>query len=59
MEEKLNLDDRIYWLKFFADIFDRKEIIMIRELPSGSDHLILYLRMMAASVSHGGYIKYE
>ena len=59
MEGKNQLSDRVYWLKFFANIFDSKEIIKIRALPSGSDHLILYLRMMAVSVNYGGYIRYE
>lgn len=48
-----------FWLKLEQDFFTSKEIKKMRRLPDGEKFILVYLRLMLASVSSGGVLTYD
>lgn len=50
---------RYFWLKLRDNFFSTKEIKLIRKLPSGSDILIVLLKLQVAALKTGGLIEID
>ncbi|MGQ7330834.1 phage replisome organizer N-terminal domain-containing protein [Streptococcus suis] len=50
---------RYYWLQLKEDFFTSKEMKLLRRLPGGDEHTIIYLKIMLASLQDGGKIYFE
>ena len=50
---------RYYWLQLKEDFFTSKEMKLLRRLPGGNEHTIIYLKIMLASLQDGGKIYFE
>jgi predicted phage replisome organizer len=50
---------RYFWLKLRDNFFNTKEIKLIRKLPSGSDILIVLLKLQVAALKTGGLIEID
>ena len=52
---------RYYWLQLKEDFFTSKEMKLLRRLPGGDEHTIIYLKIMLASLKDGdgGKIYFE
>ena len=50
---------RYYWLQLKEDFFASKEMKLLRRLPGGNEHTIIYLKIMLASLQDGGKIYFE
>ncbi|MCR5112705.1 MAG: phage replisome organizer N-terminal domain-containing protein, partial [Acholeplasmatales bacterium] len=54
-----NDNKRYYWLKLNKNFFKQHEIIIIEGMPNGKEYLILYLKLLAESVSHEGDLRFS
>lgn len=50
---------RYYWLRLKDDFFTTKEIKIIRKMPSGSEILIVLLKLQIAALKTGGLIEID
>jgi predicted phage replisome organizer len=50
---------RYYWLQLKEDFFTSKEMKLLRRLPGGNEHTIIYLKIMLASLQDSGKIYFE
>ncbi|WP_312249610.1 phage replisome organizer N-terminal domain-containing protein [Streptococcus parasuis] len=55
----LKENKRYYWLQLKEDFFTSKEMKLLRRLPGGNEHTIIYLKIMLASLQDGGKIYFE
>lgn len=55
----LKENKRYYWLQLKEDFFASKEMKLLRRLPGGNEHTIIYLKIMLASLQDGGKIYFE
>ena len=55
----LKENKRYYWLQLKEDFFTSKETKLLRRLPGGNEHTIIYLKIMLASLQDGGKIYFE
>ena len=58
-EMALKENKRYYWLQLKEDFFTSKEMKLLRRLPGGNEHTIIYLKIMLASLQDGGKIYFE
>lgn len=50
---------RYYWLQLKEDFFKSKEMKLMRKLPGGEEFIIIYLKIMLASLPDEGKIYFE
>ena len=55
----LKENKRYYWLQLKEDFFTSKEMKLLRRLPGGNEHTIIYLKIMLASLQDSGKIYFE
>ncbi|HEM6067886.1 TPA: phage replisome organizer N-terminal domain-containing protein [Streptococcus suis] len=55
----LTQNKRYYWLQLKEDFFASKEMKLLRRLPGGDEHTIIYLKIMLASLQDSGKIYFE
>lgn len=51
--------ERLHFLKLPADFFQSHRMRILEAMPNGGAHELLYLKLMAESVSHNGYLRYS
>lgn len=50
---------RFYWLKLNQDFFKRNDIMVVENLPNGKDYVLFYLKLLLASVSNNGQLRFN
>ena len=55
----LKENKRYYWLQLKEEFFTSKEMKLLRRLPGGNEHTIIYLKIMLVSLQDGGKIYFE
>lgn len=50
---------KYFWLKLKEDFFENKQVKYLRKLPSGSDLVIVYLKMQLKSLKTEGLLSYD
>ncbi|HEL2322946.1 TPA: phage replisome organizer N-terminal domain-containing protein [Streptococcus suis] len=55
----LTQNKRYYWLQLKEDFFASKEMKLLRRLPGGDEHTIIYLKIMLVSLQDSGKIYFE
>ena len=50
---------KYYWLKLKRDFFKRHDIRIIESMPNGKDYVLFYLKLMAESIDHEGYLRFN
>lgn len=50
---------RYYWLKLNEDFFTRYHIKVLRMEPDGDSLVVIYLKLLLASINNGGTLSYE
>ncbi len=50
---------KYYWLKLKSSFFDEKAIRFLRKMPSGDSMVIVYLKLLCASLKTEGYLKHD
>lgn len=51
--------EKLYFLKLPKDFFDKYYVKIIEGMPNGKDYLIMLLKLMCESISHGGYLRFS
>jgi len=51
--------NRFYWLKLNQDFFKRNDIMIVENLPNGKDYILFYLKLLLASVSNNGQLRFS
>ena len=51
--------ERFYWLKLKKDFFKRHDIRIIESMPNGEKYVLFYLKLMAESIDHDGYLRFS
>lgn len=47
---------RYYYMRFRADFFNRKDIILLESMPNGAVYCLLLLKLLCASLENNGYL---
>ncbi len=50
---------RYYWIQLAQDFFKSKEMKLLRKVPGGDTHTIIYLKLMLISLEDGGKIYFD
>src|SRR5574344_232720 len=51
--------EKLFFLKLPKDFFDKYYVKIIEGMPNGKDYLIMLLKLMCESISHGGYLRFS
>jgi predicted phage replisome organizer len=51
--------NKYYWLKLFADFFERPEIQLLEAMPNGKEYIILYFKLLCKSCGSEGYLRFS
>ena len=51
--------NKYFWLKLFADFFERPEIQLIEAMPNGKEYIILYFKLLCKSCGSEGYLRFS
>jgi len=54
-----NLKKKYYWLKLKKDFFKRHDMMIIEDMPNGTDYVLFYLKLMMESLSHNGHLRFS
>jgi predicted phage replisome organizer len=52
-------NNKYYWLKLFADFFERPEIQLLEAMPNGKEYIILYFKLLCKSCGSEGYLRFS
>jgi predicted phage replisome organizer len=53
------MSKRYYWLKLKRDFFKRHDTRVIQGMPNGEKYLLFYLKLLAESIDHEGYLRFS
>lgn len=51
--------DKLYYLKLPKGFFDEYYVKILEGMPNGKDYLLMYMKLMCESISHGGFLRYS
>ena len=51
--------NKYFWLKLFADFFERPEIQLLEAMPNGKEYIILYFKLLCKSCGSEGYLRFS
>ena len=51
--------ERKYFLKLPKEFFNSYYVKILEGMPNGSAYLLMYLKLMCESISHGGYLRFS
>lgn len=54
-----NDNKKYYWLKLYANFFEKDEIQIIEDMDNGKDYIIFYLKLLCKSISSEGILKFS
>ena len=57
--DKIQKEQKYYWLRLKRDFFKRHDIQIIEQMPNGKDYLLFYLKLLCESVDHEGNLRFS
>lgn len=52
-------DNKYFWLKLPKNFFSRHDIKIIEAMPNGKEYAYFYVKLMAESITHEGYLRFN